>query len=71
MVAGVKLQVGHAHRGKVVTVMIDDTQFRIIHDGTQLSAHSRTVIKEVTRRSASGQPRLPDLDGLLGVRTRF
>ena len=51
-----KLRVGHAHRGKVVTVAIDDTQFRIIHDGTQLSAHPRTVSKEVTRRSASGHP---------------
>jgi hypothetical protein len=54
MVAGGKLQAGHAHRGKVVTVAIEDTQFRILHDGTQLSAHPRTVIKEVTRRSASG-----------------
>jgi len=56
MVAGVKLQVGHAHRGKVVTVAVDDTQFRIIHGGTQLSAHPRTVIKDVTRRSGSGHP---------------
>ncbi len=56
MVAGVKLQVGHAHRGKVVTVAIDDTQFRIIADGTQLSAHPRTVIKEVTRRTPAGTP---------------
>jgi hypothetical protein len=54
MVAGAKLQVGHAHRGKVVTVAIDDNQFRILHDGTQLSTHPRTLIKEVTRRSASG-----------------
>jgi hypothetical protein len=54
MVAGTKLQVGHAHRRKVVTVVIEDNQFRIVHDGTQLSAHPRTVIKEVTRRSASG-----------------
>lgn len=54
MVAGAKLQVGHVHRGKVVTVAIDDNQFRILHDGTQLSAHPRLVNKEVTRRSASG-----------------
>jgi len=56
MVAGAKLQVGHAHRGKVVIVAIDDNQFRVLHDGTQLSAHPRTFIKEVTRRSASGHP---------------
>jgi hypothetical protein len=56
MVAGVKIHLGHAHRGTVVTVVIEDSQFRIIHDGTQLAACPRTVIKEVTRRSASGHP---------------
>jgi hypothetical protein len=54
LVAAVKLQVGHPHRGKVVTVAIDDSQFRILHAGTQLSAHPRTIIKEVARHSASG-----------------
>jgi hypothetical protein len=54
MVAGVKIHLGHAHRGKVVTVVIEDSQFRILHEGTQLAAHPRTVINEVTRRSASG-----------------
>ena len=42
--------------GKVVIVAIDDIQFRVLHDGTQLSAHPRTFIKEVTRGSASGHP---------------
>jgi hypothetical protein len=37
-------------------VAIDDNQFRLLHDGTQLSAHPRTFIKEVTRGSASGHP---------------
>ena len=54
MVAGVKIHLGHVHRGKVVTVVIEGSQFRILHEGTQLAAHPRTVIKEVTRRSASG-----------------
>jgi hypothetical protein len=36
-------------------VVIEDSQFWVLHDGTQLAAHPRTVIKEVTRRSASGQ----------------
>jgi hypothetical protein len=56
MVAGVKIHLGHVHRGKVVTVVIEDNQFRILHDGTQLTTCHRTVIKEVTRRSASGHP---------------
>ena len=54
MVAGTKIHLGHAHRGKVVTVVIEDSQFRILHEGTQLAVCARTVIKEVTRRSASG-----------------
>jgi transposase InsO family protein len=54
MVAGVKIHLGHVHRGKIVTVVIEDSQFRILHEGIQLAAHPRTVIKEVTRRSASG-----------------
>jgi len=54
MVAGVKIHLGHVHRGKVVTAIIEDSQFRILHEGTQLAACPRTVIKEVTRRSASG-----------------
>jgi hypothetical protein len=54
MIAGVKIHLGHVHRGKVVTVAIDDNQFRILHDGIQLATHPRLVIKEVTRRSASG-----------------
>jgi hypothetical protein len=54
MVAGIKIHIGHVHRGKIVTVVIEDSQFKILHDGTQLSTHPRIVIKEVTRRSASG-----------------
>jgi hypothetical protein len=42
------------HRGKVVTVAIDDNQFRILHDGTQLSAHSTTFIKEFTGAPQAG-----------------
>jgi hypothetical protein len=60
MVAGVKIHLGHAHRGKVVTVIIEDSQFRILHEGTRLATHPRTTIKEVTRRSASGHPRYPN-----------
>ena len=54
MVAGIKIHLGHIHGGKVVTVVVEDSQFRILHVGTQLAAHPGTVIKEVTRGSASG-----------------
>ena len=39
MAAGIKIHLGHIHRGKVVTVVIKDSQFRIRHDGTRLAAH--------------------------------
>jgi hypothetical protein len=54
MVAGCKVQVGQAHRGKVVTVVLEDARLRIVHQGQELSVHPRTVIKEVNRRRASG-----------------
>jgi hypothetical protein len=57
MVAGVKIHLGHVHRGKVVTVTIEGSQFRILHGGTQLATHSRTTLKEITRRSACGHAR--------------
>ncbi len=54
MVAGARLHIGLAHRGKVIAIIIEDSQFRVLHEGVQLSAQPGTVIKEVHRRSASG-----------------
>ncbi|WP_141961744.1 IS481 family transposase [Actinoallomurus bryophytorum] len=54
MIAGTKFHIGHAHRGKVVTVVLEDTQFRVLHQGQELATHPRTTIKEVTRTRASG-----------------
>ena len=54
MVAGCKVQVGQVHRGKVVTVVLEQTRFRVLFEGEELSEHPRTVIKEVNRLRASG-----------------
>ncbi|WSA22693.1 IS481 family transposase [Streptosporangium subroseum] len=54
MVAGCKLQVGQVHRGKVVTIVLEDTRFRVLFEGEELSVHPRTLIKEVNRLRASG-----------------
>ncbi|MEV7971053.1 hypothetical protein AB0O34_34425 [Sphaerisporangium sp. NPDC088356] len=54
VVARCKLQVSQVHRGKVVTVVLEDTQFRVLFKGEQLSVHPRTVVKEVNRLRASG-----------------
>ncbi|OLT30486.1 IS481 family transposase [Actinomadura sp. CNU-125] len=41
MVAGQRLRVGRAHAGKTVTVVIDDTVFRVLHNDIELSVHPR------------------------------
>ncbi|MGS2645611.1 hypothetical protein [Streptosporangium sp. G12] len=54
MVTSCKLQVGQVHRGKVVTVVLEEARFRMLFEGEELSVHPRTVIKEVNRLRASG-----------------
>ncbi|MFB9674856.1 IS481 family transposase [Streptosporangium vulgare] len=54
MVAGCKVQVGQVHRGKVVTVVLEETRFRVLFEGEELSEHPRTIVKEVNRLRASG-----------------
>ncbi|MEU0518904.1 IS481 family transposase [Streptosporangium sp. NPDC006007] len=54
MVAGCKVQVGQVHRGKVVTVVLEQTRFRVLFEGEELSVHPRTITKEVNRLRASG-----------------
>ncbi|WP_370103643.1 IS481 family transposase [Streptacidiphilus sp. MAP12-20] len=53
-IAGCKLQIGTSHRGKVVTVTVQDTHFRITDGDTDLGTYPRTKIQEVSRRRASG-----------------
>ncbi|MFI6803375.1 IS481 family transposase [Streptosporangium canum] len=54
MVAGCKVQVGQVHRGKVVTVILEQTRLRVLFEGEELSVHPRTITKEVNRLRASG-----------------
>ncbi|MEV1249512.1 DDE-type integrase/transposase/recombinase [Nonomuraea sp. NPDC049750] len=53
-VVGCKVQVGQVHRGKVVTVVLVNTQLRVLFEGELLSVHPRPIIKEVNRLQASG-----------------
>src|SRR5437773_5809710 len=48
-----KIHLGHAHRGEIVTVITEEGQSRILHDGTSYPP-PRTTINEITRRRASG-----------------
>lgn len=41
MIAGERVHVGRSHVGKTVTVVIEDTLFRILHNDIELSTHIR------------------------------
>jgi hypothetical protein len=67
MVAGAKLQVEHAHRGKGVIVAIDDNRFRVLHDGTQLSARPGIAAATIQPRMIAPMM-ITHLGGLRGLR---
>ncbi|MFF8989967.1 hypothetical protein ACF09H_08470 [Streptomyces sp. NPDC014983] len=66
MVARQPLLIGYAHRGKTVNVIVEDTHFRVVHNGTELAVFPRTSDKPVTRIKAwpSRQSREPRQESL-------
>ncbi|MFJ6598523.1 hypothetical protein ACIQPP_48710 [Streptomyces violaceusniger] len=61
MVARQSLLIGYPHRGKIVNVIVEDTHFRVIHEGEELAVYPRTSRAPVTRIKAwlSRQSREP------------
>jgi transposase InsO family protein len=60
MVAGQRLRVGRVHAGKTVTIVVEDTYYRVLHEDEELSTHPRLTGKSpthfkvpATRRPAS------------------
>jgi hypothetical protein len=49
MVTRQRLHVGRTHAGKTVTIFLEDTHFRVVHNGEELSLHPRTEQRPVTR----------------------
>jgi hypothetical protein len=52
MVTRQRLRVGATYAGKIVTVHVEDTHFRITCDGTEIAIHPRTEQRPVTRWKA-------------------
>ena len=52
MVTRQRLRVGTAHAGKIVTVHVEDTHFRVTCDGTEVSLHPRNEQRPVNRWKA-------------------
>ena len=49
MVTRQLLRVGGTYAGKIVTVHVEDTHFRVTYDGAEISLHPRTEQRPVTR----------------------
>jgi ribosomal protein L34E len=49
MVTRQRLRVGATYAGKIVTVHVEDTHFRVTCDGTEVSLHPRNEQRPVTR----------------------
>ncbi|MFE9069215.1 IS481 family transposase [Streptomyces violaceusniger] len=52
MVAGQRLRIGRAHAGKIVTILIEDTVFRILDGDVELSTHPRLSGKPIRQFKA-------------------
>jgi hypothetical protein len=52
MVTRQRLRVGTSHAGKIVTVYVEDTHFRVTVDGTEVSLHPRNEQRPVNRWKA-------------------
>lgn len=42
MVARQSLRIGRSHAGRIVTIHVEDTHFRVTCDGAELGLHPRT-----------------------------
>ena len=49
MVTRQRIRVGRTYAGKTVTILIEDTCLRVLHNGEELSLHHRTTNQPVTR----------------------
>jgi hypothetical protein len=52
MVTRQRLRVGASYAGKIVTVHVEDTHFRVTCDGAEISLHPQTDRRPVTRWKA-------------------
>ncbi|OBI95751.1 transposase [Mycobacterium alsense] len=54
MVAGQNIKLGPRHRGKIVTVVIEDTHLRVLHGEEEVAVRPRRNLKPITRFHVTG-----------------
>jgi hypothetical protein len=47
-VAGQRLRIGRSYQGQTVAIVIEDTVFRVLIDGSELSTHARRASSDIT-----------------------
>jgi hypothetical protein len=55
MIAGQKIQLSRSHAGKTVTIVIEDTHFRVLHNDIELKLVARTNTGQVARYHPSAR----------------
>jgi hypothetical protein len=65
MVTRQRLRVGASYAGKIVTVYVEDTHFRVTCDGAEISLHPRTEQRPITRWKAKiHAPKTEDMSSI-------
>jgi transposase InsO family protein len=54
LVAGQRIKLGPRHRGKLVTVVIEDTHLRVLHGDEEIAVRPRRGLKPITRLHITG-----------------
>lgn len=54
MVARQRIKLGPRHAGKLVTVIVEDTHFRVLHNGEEIAVRPRRSLAPVTRLHVTG-----------------
>jgi len=52
MVTRQRVRVGRVHAGKLVTILVEDTHLRVLHNGEELALHARTENRPIARFKA-------------------
>jgi hypothetical protein len=54
LVAGQRIKLGPRHRGKLVTVVIEDTHLRVLHGDEEIAVRPRRDLTPITRLHVTG-----------------
>jgi hypothetical protein len=60
MIANQRIKLGPRHAGKLVTVVIEDTHFRILHGDQELAIKPRKDTSPITRLYVRGKDTQPN-----------